>query len=175
MTCPALPKKDAGALDPVLTNIRSTLIDAINGPEHSVHAANHRVRAGPLIFDGKTCRGGWASSRPKNLVSDTLIPTALRMLNIDAEKAAGVSNAGVATSRSDAGRRGGLSGDDEDRSKDELIGRTRMRDALSRVPDLASRNGDEGTSFREQLQPARAEFALRGPHSALRLDAVHDI
>ena len=51
----------------------------------------------------------------------------------------------------------------------------RMQDALSRVPDLASRNGDQGTSFMEQLQPARAEFALRDPYSALRLDAVHDI
>ena len=41
--------------------------------------------------------------------------------------------------------------------------------------EIASRKGDEGTSFMEQLQPARAEFALRGPNSALRLDAVHDI
>lgn len=35
---------------------------------------------------------------------------------------------------------------------------TRMREALSRVPDLASRNGDTGTTFRDRLQAARADF-----------------
>jgi len=34
----------------------------------------------------------------------------------------------------------------------------RMRDALARVPYLVSRNGDGGTSFKEQLHAARAEF-----------------
>ena len=40
---------------------------------------------------------------------------------------------------------------------------TRMQDALSRVPDLASRNGDQGMSFMEQLQSARAEFRSAVP------------
>lgn len=40
---------------------------------------------------------------------------------------------------------------------------TRMQDALSRVPDLASRNGDHGTSFMERLQMARAEFRSGAP------------
>ena len=35
---------------------------------------------------------------------------------------------------------------------------TRMQDALSRVPDLAARNGDHGTSFMDRLLMARAEF-----------------
>ena len=40
---------------------------------------------------------------------------------------------------------------------------TRMLEALSRVPDLASRNGDQGMSFMERLQTARAEFRSGAP------------
>jgi hemerythrin superfamily protein len=40
---------------------------------------------------------------------------------------------------------------------------TRMQEALSRVPDLASRNGEYGTSFKERLQAARAEFRSTAP------------
>ncbi len=40
---------------------------------------------------------------------------------------------------------------------------TRMQEALSRVPDLASRNGEHGTSFEERLQAARAEFRSTAP------------
>jgi len=39
----------------------------------------------------------------------------------------------------------------------------RLRQALSLVPDLASRNGDSGTSFTERLQSARAEFRSGAP------------
>jgi hemerythrin superfamily protein len=40
---------------------------------------------------------------------------------------------------------------------------TRMYEALSRVPDLASQNGALGTSFKERLQAARAEFRSGTP------------
>ena len=40
---------------------------------------------------------------------------------------------------------------------------TRMQEALSRVPDLASRNGHDGASFKERLQAARAEFRSTAP------------
>lgn len=40
---------------------------------------------------------------------------------------------------------------------------TRMHDAMSRVPDLAARNGEHGTSFMERLQMARAEFRSGAP------------
>ncbi len=40
---------------------------------------------------------------------------------------------------------------------------TRIQEALSRVPDLASRNGEDGTSFKERLQAARAEFRSTAP------------
>jgi hemerythrin superfamily protein len=40
---------------------------------------------------------------------------------------------------------------------------TRMQEALSRVPDLASRNGQHGDSFKERLQAARAEFRSTAP------------
>jgi len=40
---------------------------------------------------------------------------------------------------------------------------TRMQDALSRVPDLASRNGQHGESFKERLRAARAEFRSTAP------------
>lgn len=40
---------------------------------------------------------------------------------------------------------------------------TRMYEALSRVPDVASQNGDHGTSFKERLQSARAEFRSGAP------------
>lgn len=39
----------------------------------------------------------------------------------------------------------------------------RLQQALSLVPDLASRNGDTGTSFTERLQSARAEFRSGAP------------
>jgi hypothetical protein len=39
----------------------------------------------------------------------------------------------------------------------------RLQRALSLVPDLASRNGDTGTSFTERLQSARAEFRSGAP------------
>ncbi len=39
----------------------------------------------------------------------------------------------------------------------------RMQDALARVPNLVSRNGNGGASFREQLQAARAEFRSGSP------------
>jgi hemerythrin superfamily protein len=35
---------------------------------------------------------------------------------------------------------------------------TRMREALARVPALASRNGDPGATFKDHLQAAREEF-----------------
>ncbi|MEP7369331.1 MAG: hemerythrin domain-containing protein, partial [Dermatophilaceae bacterium] len=40
---------------------------------------------------------------------------------------------------------------------------TRTQEALSRVSDLASRNGDSGTSFMDRLQAARAEFRSSAP------------
>lgn len=40
---------------------------------------------------------------------------------------------------------------------------TRMQEALSRVPELASRNGGHGASFEERLQAARAEFRSGAP------------
>ena len=40
---------------------------------------------------------------------------------------------------------------------------TRMQAALSRVPDMAARNGDHGTTFMERLQSARAEFRSTSP------------
>jgi len=40
---------------------------------------------------------------------------------------------------------------------------TRMQEALSLVPDLASRNGEAGVSFKERLQAARTEFRSAGP------------
>ncbi len=40
---------------------------------------------------------------------------------------------------------------------------TRIQEALSRVPDLASRNGDDGASFKERLQAARTEFRSTAP------------
>lgn len=39
----------------------------------------------------------------------------------------------------------------------------RLQKALLQVPDLASPNGDSGTSFRERLQAARAEFRAGAP------------
>lgn len=39
----------------------------------------------------------------------------------------------------------------------------RLQEALSLVPDLASRNGDSGMSFKERLQSARAEFRSGAP------------
>ena len=39
----------------------------------------------------------------------------------------------------------------------------RMQAALSRVPDMAARNGDYGTTFLERLQSARAEFRSTSP------------
>lgn len=39
----------------------------------------------------------------------------------------------------------------------------RMQEALDRVPELASRDGDSGTSFRERLHAARAEFRSWSP------------
>jgi hemerythrin superfamily protein len=40
---------------------------------------------------------------------------------------------------------------------------TRMQEALSRVPDLASCNGEYGATFKERLQAARAEFRSTAP------------
>jgi hemerythrin superfamily protein len=40
---------------------------------------------------------------------------------------------------------------------------TRILQALSRVPELASRNGQNGASFKEHLQAARAEFRSGRP------------
>lgn len=40
---------------------------------------------------------------------------------------------------------------------------TRMEQALSRVPDLAAFDGENGASFREHLQMARAEFRSGAP------------
>ena len=40
---------------------------------------------------------------------------------------------------------------------------TRMQKALSRVPGMASRNGQHGTSFKERLEAARAEFRSTAP------------
>lgn len=39
----------------------------------------------------------------------------------------------------------------------------RLQEALLLVPDLASRNGESGTSFMERLQAARAEFRSEAP------------
>jgi len=82
------------------------------------------------------------------------------MLNIDAEKAAGVSNAAVATSRSDVGRRGGLSGDDPDRSKDELMGRA--RDLWIEGRSTMNRIGLIGAALSKPLTRARFSVGRRG-------------
>jgi hemerythrin superfamily protein len=49
------------------------------------------------------------------------------------------------------------------RGKVDEVEVTRMHKALARVPELASRNGENGTSFLEHLQAARAEFRSLAP------------
>jgi len=57
---------------------------------------------------------------------------ALRDGGASREKAARISNAAAATSRSEVGRRGGLSGDYQDWSKDDLMARARELDIKGR-------------------------------------------
>lgn len=49
------------------------------------------------------------------------------------------------------------------RGKVDEVTVVRMEQALSRVPDLASPNGENDASFREHLEMARAEFRSGAP------------
>ena len=62
---------------------------------------------------------------PGPSVKDPEMYEALREDGASKEKAARISNAAAASSRSEVGRRGGLAGDYEDWSKKDLMGRAR--------------------------------------------------
>jgi hypothetical protein len=62
---------------------------------------------------------------PGPSVKDKEMYEALREEGASKEKAARISNAAAASSRSDVGRRGGLAGDYEEWSKDDLVRRAR--------------------------------------------------
>ncbi|MEP7369292.1 MAG: Rho termination factor [Dermatophilaceae bacterium] len=63
--------------------------------------------------------------QPGSSVKDKKMYEALRADGASKEKAARISNAAAATSRSAVGARGGRAGDYEDWSKDDLRGRAR--------------------------------------------------
>lgn len=62
---------------------------------------------------------------PGPSVKDKEMYEALRDDGASKEKAARISNAAAASSRSEVGRRGGRAGDYEDWSKEDLLGRAR--------------------------------------------------
>jgi hypothetical protein len=62
---------------------------------------------------------------PGPSVKDKELYEALREDGASKEKAARISNAAAASSRSEVGRRGGVAGDYEDWSKDDLMKRAR--------------------------------------------------
>ena len=62
---------------------------------------------------------------PGPSVKDPEMYEALRDVGASKEKAARISNAAAATSRSEVGRKGGNAKDYEDRTKDELLQRAR--------------------------------------------------
>lgn len=64
-------------------------------------------------------------NEPRSSIKDRDMYEALREDGASKEKAARISNAAAASSRSDVGRRGGLAGDYEDWSKDALMRRAR--------------------------------------------------
>jgi hypothetical protein len=71
-------------------------------------------------------------SDPGPSVKDKEMYEALRDEGASKEKAARISNAASATSRSEIGRRGGRSGDYQDWSKDDLMARAQELDIKGR-------------------------------------------
>jgi len=71
-------------------------------------------------------------STPGPSVKDPEMYESLRDDGASKEKAARISNAAANSSRSAVGRRGGQSGDYEDWTKDELVGRARELDIRGR-------------------------------------------